>query len=102
VEGAFFIEVDEIEGAWIKARDGLWYSTGNFLAVRKWVKPLPRLASSQDEVAMANIKTLQAAVESYRMDNNLNLPGSLEEMLQPNENNMNEPYLKNHCCPRTA
>jgi general secretion pathway protein G len=56
---------------------------------------LPRLAKSQKEVAKANIKTLEAAVESYRMDNNLRLPGSLDELLQPNENNMNEPYLKN-------
>lgn len=55
---------------------------------------LPRLAKSQQEVAKANIKTLESVVESYRMDNNLRLPGSLEELMQPNENNMNEPYLK--------
>jgi general secretion pathway protein G len=89
-----FIEVDDMRAGWIKSRRGLWYNVDNLIAIRKWVKPLPRLANSKREVAEANVKTLTAAVESYRMDNNLRLPVSLEELLLPNENNMNEPYLE--------
>jgi general secretion pathway protein G len=55
----------------------------------------PKLAKSQRTVAETNIEILKAAVEQYRMDNFLKLPGSLDELLQPNENNMNQSYLEN-------
>lgn len=55
----------------------------------------PKLAKSQRTVAETNIEILKSAVEAYRMDNYLKLPGSLEELLEPNENNLNQPYLEN-------
>jgi general secretion pathway protein G len=54
----------------------------------------PKIAKSQITVAKANIQTLKSAVEEYRMDNNLKLPSSLQELLEPNENHMNQPYLE--------
>ena len=43
--------------------------------------------------AKAHITLLKAAVEDYKMDNS-KLPGALDELLLPNEGNMNEPYLE--------
>lgn len=54
----------------------------------------PYFAQSQHTVARTNIETIKASVEKYRLDNQLRLPSTLDELLQPNENNMNEAYLE--------
>ena len=54
----------------------------------------PYFAKSQITVAKTNIDILKQAVEAYRMDNFLKLPSSLEELLQPNENHLNKPYIE--------
>lgn len=54
----------------------------------------PEVAKSTVTVAKTNIEILKSAVTRYRMDNHLKLPGSLEELLQPNENNLGDPYLE--------
>ncbi len=54
----------------------------------------PYFAQSQQTVAKTNIDTLKSTVEKFRMDNKLKLPSTLEELLQPNEFNLNEPYLE--------
>ena len=55
---------------------------------------IPYFAQSQQTVARANIETLSNAVKMYKMQNKLKLPGSLQELLQPNEFNMGEPYIE--------
>ena len=54
----------------------------------------PYFAKSQITVAKTNIDILKQAVEAYRMDNFLKLPSSLDELLQPNENHLNKPYIE--------
>lgn len=53
----------------------------------------PEVAKATRTTAKTNIEILKSEVTRYRMDNHLKLPGSLEELLQPNENNMGAPYL---------
>lgn len=54
----------------------------------------PYFAKSQVTVAKTNIDILKQSVEAYRMDNYLKLPSTLDELLQPNENHMNKPYIE--------
>lgn len=54
----------------------------------------PEVAKSTVTVAKTNIEILKNAVTRFRMDNHLKLPGSLEELLQPNENNLGNAYLE--------
>ena len=53
----------------------------------------PYFKKSLKTVTKTNIDTLKATIQRYRFDN-LELPGSLQELLQPNENNSDEPYIE--------
>ena len=54
----------------------------------------PYFARSQITVAKTNIETIKMAVDAYRMENGLRLPSTLDELLEPNENHFNRPYLE--------
>ena len=54
---------------------------------------LPYFFQSQQAVAKTNIETLKSIVQSYQMENH-RLPDTLDELLEPNEKHMNEPYLE--------
>lgn len=53
----------------------------------------PNLFRAQKQVAITNLELLKDAVEHYRMENKLKLPPTLDELLLPNENHLNRPYL---------
>ena len=53
----------------------------------------PNLFKAQKTVAMTNIEMLKDVVEAYRMNNNLKLPPTLDDLLLPDENFANRPYL---------
>jgi general secretion pathway protein G len=54
----------------------------------------PYFSQSQVTVVKTNIETLKNTVDKYRLNNKGRLPNSLEDLLQPDEFNMNEPYLE--------
>lgn len=54
---------------------------------------LPYFFQSQQAVAKTNIETLKSIVQSFHMENH-RLPESLDELLEPNEKHLNEPYIE--------
>jgi len=52
----------------------------------------PSFTKSQQVVARTNITTLKNAILKFKLDNN-KLPDTLDALLEPNENNADEPYI---------